>query len=130
MRKLFLLLIILIIPFNTFAMKPVSEYFENRDLNSLHYIMSRCAAIYNVYGKIFGSRSNEMKQMTLEGATTFIVKGFELMPEDTKFTTDRVSQLTKEYEKISEQNNRNYGSVIKGVIEVDMASCRLLKDKM
>ena len=52
------------------------------------------------------------------------------MPEDTKFTTDRVSQLTKEYEKIAEQNNRNYGTVMKGVIEVDMSSCRLLKDTM
>jgi len=129
MKKIILILLLLI-PLQSHSMKPLDQYFENPDLNTLHYIASRCAAIYNVYGIIFGSRSDEMKQMTLQGATTFIMKAFELKPEDTKFTTDRVSQLTKEYQKISEQNNRNYGTVMKGVIEKDMPTCRVLKDSM
>jgi len=129
MKKI-ILIILLLIPLQSHSLEPLSQLKGAESINKSHYIVSRCAAIYNAYGIFFGSRSSEMKKMTLEGATTFTMMALQVMPDDPKFTKNRVTYLTKEYQKIAKQNNKDYGTLIKGVIELDMPFCKLIKDTL
>ena len=120
MKKLFLLLIILIIPFNIFAMKPLDDYMD--DGSKLYYVMIRCTAINNLYGIL----DKRFQEITIPNAAAFTYVAFQLNDNVDTVMND-IKSTTNSYQQIANKFYRSNGSYIQGIIASDMAICRELR---
>ena len=123
MKKLFLLLIILIIPFNIFAMKPLDDYME--DSSKTYYVMIRCTAINNLYGIL----DKRFQEITIPNAAAFTYVAFQLNDNVDTVMND-IKSTTNSYQQIANKFYRSNGSYIQGIIASDMVICRELRKQI